>query len=137
MNYRYYYRHQKTIPTVTESVPVRGRVSYAAEPGGATQGDTLSVVFYGVTLSPLEEEPREADLGILSPFYAYYAELERRSAQLKAFNRKGTDQGCLPETAKSLFIADYLEQEEAAKREFSAEGMNLNFTRGSWYLGPI
>ena len=98
------------------------------------------MIFYGVTLFPLEEDLREADLGLLFPLYSYYAEfdeLERRSAQLKAFNRKGTDQGCLPETAKSLFIADYLEQEEAAKRDFSAEGMNLNFTRGSWYLGPI
>ena len=37
---------------------------------GVTQGDSLSIVLYGITLVPPEEDLRAADLGILSPFYA-------------------------------------------------------------------
>ena len=36
---------------------------------GVTQGDLLSVVLYGFTLTPLSKELRAADLGFLSPFY--------------------------------------------------------------------
>ena len=52
---------------------------------GVTQGDPLSMVLYRITLVPLEEELRAADLGILSPFYAddtAFDGSERRSAQL-------------------------------------------------------
>ena len=37
---------------------------------GVTQGDPLSMVLYGITLSPLAEELRLADPGLLSLFYA-------------------------------------------------------------------
>ena len=37
---------------------------------GDTQGDPLSMVLYGITLVPLAEDLRAADLGILSLFYA-------------------------------------------------------------------
>ena len=51
-----------------------------------------------------------------------------------------THWGYFHEPAKSLFISDTLGQEEAAKREFLVEGLNLNFVSGSrylWaYLGP-
>ena len=36
---------------------------------GVTQGDPLSTILYGITLVPLAEDLRAADLGILSPFY--------------------------------------------------------------------
>ena len=48
---------------------------------------------------------------------------------------RGPDRGYFPEPAKSLFISDTPGQEEATKREFSAEGLILNFVSGSWYLG--
>ena len=35
---------------------------------GVTQGDPLSMILYGITLVPLEEEPRAADPGLLSRF---------------------------------------------------------------------
>ena len=77
---------------------------------GVTQGDPLSMVLYGITLASLAEELRAADLGLLSPFYVDYAALdrsERRSAQLlKLLMKRGTDQGYLPEPAKSFFISD-------------------------------
>ena len=37
---------------------------------GVTQGDSLSMVLYGITLVPLAEELRAADPGLLSPFYS-------------------------------------------------------------------
>ena len=94
---------------------------------GVTQGDPLSMVFYGITLAPLAEELQAADPGLLSPFYAVdtaFDGLERRSAQLlKLLMRKGPDRGYLPDLAKSLFILDTLGQEAAAKREFEVEGL--------------
>ena len=104
-----------------------------------TQGDHLSMVLYGITLAPLAEELRAADPGLLSPFYADDAAFNgsaRRSAQiLKMLMKRGSDWGYLPEPAKSLFISDTPGQEEAAKREFAVEGLNLNFVSGSRYLG--
>ena len=49
--------------------------------------------------------------------------------------RRGPDRGYFSEPAKSLFISDTPGQEEAAKREFAAEGITLNFVSGSKYLG--
>ena len=105
---------------------------------GVTQGDPLSMLFYGITLAPLAEEIRAADLGILSPFYADDAAfdgLARRSAQLlKLLMKRWLDRGYFPEPANSLFILDNPGQEEAAKRDFAKEGLVLNFVSGSWYL---
>ena len=97
------------------------------------------MVLYGITLVPLTEEIRVEDPGLLSPFYADDAAfdgLARRSAQLlNLWVRRGTDPGYSPEPAKSLFISDTPVQEAAAKREFAAEGLTLNFVSGSRYLG--
>ena len=97
------------------------------------------MVLYGITLVPLVEELRAADPWLLSPFYAdntAFNGLERRSAQLlKLLMKRGSGRGYFPELAISLFILDNPGQEEAAKREFSKEGLVLNFIRGSWYLG--
>ena len=97
------------------------------------------MVLYGITLAPLAEELREADPGLLSPLYADDAAfdgLERCSAQLlKLLMKRGLDRGYFPEPAKSLFISDIPEQEAAAKREFLAEGLTLNYVSGSRYLG--
>ena len=49
--------------------------------------------------------------------------------------KRGLDRGYFPEPAKYLFISDIPGQEEAAKREFSKEGLCLNFVSGSRYLG--
>ena len=54
---------------------------------------------------------------------------------LKLLMKRGTDRGYFPDPAKSLFILDTPGQEAAAKREFAAEGLTLNFVSGSRYLG--
>ena len=90
------------------------------------------MVLYGITLVPLAEELRAADPGLLSPFYAEDAAfdgLEGHSAQLlKMLMKRGPDRGYLPEPSKSLFISDTPGQEEAAKREFSVEGLTHQFS---------
>ena len=48
--------------------------------------------------------------------------------------KRGPDRGCFPEPAKSLFILDTPGQEEAAKREFTIEGLIHSFVSGSQYL---
>ena len=97
------------------------------------------MVLYGITLVPPEEEIRAADPGLLLPFYADDAAFDgsvQQSAQLlKLLMKRGPDRGYFPKPAKSLFIADTPGQEKAAKREFSLEGLDLNFISGNRYLG--
>ena len=88
--------------------------------GGVTQGDSLLMVLYGITLIPLAEEVRAADPGLLFSFFADYATFDgsaRRIAQLlKLYMKREPDRGYFPKPAKSLFISDIPGQEEAAKR---------------------
>ena len=55
------------------------------------------MVMYGITLTPLEEDLRAVDQGLLPPFYADDADfggLVRRSAQLlKLLMKRGADRG--------------------------------------------
>ena len=68
------------------------------------------MVLYRITFAPLTEELKVADLGLLSPFYAYNASfdgLTQRSAQiLKLLMKRGPDRGHFPDMAKYLFILD-------------------------------
>ena len=78
------------------------------------------MVLYNITLVPLAEELRAADLGLLSRFYADDVAFDgsaQRSAQLlKLLMTRGADRGYFTEPDKSLFISDTPGQEEAAKR---------------------
>ena len=49
--------------------------------------------------------------------------------------KRGEDRRYFPDPAKSLCISDTPGQEEAEKREFVKEGLDLNFISGSRYLG--
>ena len=97
------------------------------------------MVFYVITLAPLAEELQAADTGLLSPFYADDVALDglaQRSAQLlKLLTKMVLDWRYFPEPAKYFFIVHNPGQEEEAKREFSVEGLDLNFISGSRYLG--
>ena len=78
------------------------------------------MVLYGITLFHMAEELKDADPTLLSPFYAndagLYVSARRIAAQLRLLVDRGTDRGYFPEMAKSLFIADKLEEKEAEKR---------------------
>ena len=75
---------------------------------GFTQGETLSMVLYGISLAPLTEDLRAVDPRLLSLFYdddAAFDGSSRHSAQLiNLLMRRGPDQGYFPEPDKSLFI---------------------------------
>ena len=66
------------------------------------------MVLYGITLSPLAEELRAEDSGLLSLFYLDDAEFdgsEIRGAQiLKLSMERGPDRGYFPNPDKSLLI---------------------------------
>ena len=49
--------------------------------------------------------------------------------------KRGPDRGYFPDPAKSLFISDTPGQEVAARREFAAKGLTLNYVSVSRYLG--
>ena len=104
-----------------------------------TQVDPLSMVLYGITLNPIAEEIRAAELGLLLTFYADDAAFEgllRQSAQLlKLLMKRGLDRVYLHKPYKPLFISDTPGKEEAKRREFAVEGLVLNFVSGSTYLG--
>ena len=106
---------------------------------GVTQGDPLLMVLYGITLTPLAEELRASYSGLLPPFYADNAVFDdstQQSAQLlKLLKERVADRGNFPYPDKSLFILDTLGKEEAVRREFAAEGLELNFVSGIRYLG--
>ena len=72
------------------------------------------MILYGITLASLEEELRDADPTLLSPFYANDAAFDVSArysvAQLKLLMDQGTDQGYFPEPEKSLFIVDNPEE---------------------------
>ena len=85
---------------------------------GVTQGDPLLIVLYGITLVPLGEELRAADLGLLLPFYANDAAFDGSAGQsvqlLKLLMKRGPYWVYFPKPAKSLFISDTPGQEAAA-----------------------
>ena len=103
------------------------------------------MVLCGITLVPLEEELRDADPTLLSPFYADDAAFDgsaRRSVeQLHLLMDLGPEQGYFPDMAKSLFIADNPEEKEVARLEFEQAGLHINYVDGSIYLksclGPM
>ena len=101
----------------TSTPPARGAASYNLERRGGNSGRPLLMLLCGITLVPLAEELRVADLGILSPFYADDVALENLAqtiAQiLKMLMERGPDWGYLSETAKYLFILDTPGQEGA------------------------
>ena len=93
------------------------------------------MLLYRITLVPLAKELIAADPGLLSLFYAndvvFYGSA-RQSAQLFKLLM---ERGYFPEPSKSLIILDTPGQEEAARGEFVAEGLVLNFVSGIRYLG--
>ena len=86
---------------------------------GVDQGNPLLMVLYGITLVPLEEDLRDADTTLLSPFYSNDVALDgsvrQSAAQIKLLMARGPDRGYLTELAKSLLIADNRQDEEAAR----------------------
>ena len=92
------------------------------------------MVLYGINLSPLTEELRDADPTLLSPFYADDAEFDgsaRRSvAQLRLLIDWGPERSYFTEQTKSLFISDNPEEKEAARRKSKWAGLNLNCVDG-------
>ena len=92
------------------------------------------MILYRITLAPLSEKLRAEDSGLLSPFYADDATFDGSALQsaqiLKMLMQMESDRGYFPEPDDYLFILYTPGQEAASKREFTAEGLVLNFVSG-------
>jgi hypothetical protein len=103
---------------------------------GVTQGDPLSMVLYGLALTPLSEDLRAAAPEILQPWSADDRAMEGPAAGvarvMRLLNRRGPDRGYYPEPAKSIAICSPAQQ--AAAREILAE-FDFRYEAGSRYVG--
>ena len=97
------------------------------------------MVISGIPLIPLAEEIWAADPSFISPFYAedvaFNGSAQRSAKLLMLLMDGGSYLGYFPDSSRSLFTMDIPRQEEAYKREFASEGLDLYFVGGSWYLG--
>ena len=97
------------------------------------------MVLYGIALVLLAEELRHADPTLLSLLYANNTAFDR-SARMSAVHLcllmdQELDRGYFPEPSKLIFIADNLEEKEAARREFKLTVLHLTYVGGRRYLG--
>ena len=99
------------------------------------------MVLYGLALLPLAEVMREADPGVLKPWYADDTAMQgsvRRNANiLRAFMEKGPFHGYFPEPEKSWNVCAEERGEEESRKYFDVEGLKVRFTRGHRYLGGL
>ena len=97
------------------------------------------MVLYGITLVLVGEELRDTYPNLQSPFYANDSSFDRPARrsmeQMLLLMDWVSDQGYLFNLAKLLFIANNLEEKEAARWEFKQAGLNLNYVDSSRYLG--
>ena len=97
------------------------------------------MVLYGITLSSLEEELRDTDTTILSPFYtndaAFDGSARRIVTKLHLLMDLEPDGGYFPDMAKLIFIADNLEEKEAESQELEWAGLKITYVDGSQYMG--
>ena len=134
----------------TSPLTAGGAASYNYEPRGFNSGILPLGVIIRDHPRPPVQGAKKGGPRIAIPFYANdvaFNGLERRSAQLlNLLMGRGQDRGYFLELAKSLLILDTPGQEEAARREFTAEVLALNFSvlvdtlgaifilRKSWWL---
>ena len=92
---------------------------------GVSQGGLLSIVLYGVTLAPLEEELQVSYSVLIAPFYSNDADFDSSlwgSVRLiSIIMERGPISRCFSNLSKSLFISDTPDQEASAKWDFVAE----------------
>ena len=77
---------------------------------GLTEGYSISMVLYGMTLFPLAEDLRVVDPGLLSTLYADDAVFDGSAQQsahlLNMLLKRGAERGYFTKPAKYLFISD-------------------------------
>ena len=92
------------------------------------------MILYGITISPLAEDLREAASDLLAPFYTYYTAFDGTVDCSASFMTllldQGTVRGFFPEPSKSLFICAFPTLEEAVKQVFEAYGLSFNVVSG-------
>ena len=103
---------------------------------GVTQGDPLSMVLYGLALTPLSEQLRLAVPTVAQPWYADDAAMEGPvrgiATAMRLLQQQGPARGYYPEPAKSIFVghAGTLDRAKHLLMEF-----DFQYSSGSRYVG--
>jgi hypothetical protein len=103
---------------------------------GVTQGDPLSMVLYGLALTPLAEQLRLAVPTVVQPWYADDAAMEgpvRDIAKaMRLLQQQGPARGYYPEPTKSIFVGHEgsLDRAKILLMEF-----DFQYRDGSRYVG--
>ena len=97
------------------------------------------MVLYGLSLLTLDEAMREADPGVLQPWYADDAAMwgpaRRNYKLLRALMGKVPYHGYFTDPEKIWHICREGKEEEEAREVFEAKGIKVRCTRGQRYLG--
>jgi len=103
---------------------------------GVTQGDPLSMVLYGIALTPLAEKLQEVEPTVTQPWYADDFAMAGKASAISRVMRRlqdlGPARGYFPEPAKSIAITP--RQHRDAARFVMAE-FNFTYTDGNRYVG--
>ncbi|GAX18236.1 hypothetical protein FisN_31Hu011 [Fistulifera solaris] len=103
---------------------------------GVAQGDPLSMILYGLTLTPIAEKIRENVKNIVQPFYADDVALAGKSSDIsKAMEilmRYGPARGYFPEPSKSVVVCRQSDEEKCSKILSKYE---FKYVCGHRYLG--
>jgi hypothetical protein len=103
---------------------------------GVTQGDPLSMILYGLALSPLAEKLKRAIPDLTQPWYADDAAMVGRvtlvAAAMTLLMEMGPARGYFPEPAKSIVVSP-----EAKRTAIKShlEQFDFQYENGSRYVG--
>ena len=127
------YRHWATL-VVQDTGDGSGHFLHSKE--GATQGDLLEMMNYGIGLLPLIRELVEAHNRVTQPWYAddtgSGGTLHHILVHLRDMQARGPPRGYFPDPTKSILV---VAPSNVAMVEEFFRGMGLKIVTGGWYLG--
>ena len=104
---------------------------------GVTQGDPLSMLLYGITLSPLTDSIQTEEQSVLQAWYADDAAMGGRikgiANAMTLLLERGPARGYFPEPEKSIFVPSVPAEMEECKSLL--QEFNFQYKEGARYVG--
>ena len=105
---------------------------------GVTQGASLSMVLYGLSLTPLAKRLRTACPDVLQPWYAddmaMAGAVDDIAEAMGLLQQWGPARGYFPEPEKSVMVCRD-EQQGRARGQLLAHGLHFRYSSGQRYIG--